>query len=201
MGCNPIVFVGADFAFTGNRPYCRGTSFETIWASWIAGGQTYDDVWQYLIDKWPVQTAKDVHDQPVRTAAHLVAFRDWVAERAAACHDRIIVNATGAGLLAGPAIRQQRASTALAGLTRLETEQIRRHLRSLHRGSRNDPTLTFASMTSLLGGHDAPTIDRWIAFTGGAVSRDAIRVALSSPEQRAWALGCDAGVELARTAS
>jgi hypothetical protein len=130
-----------------------------------------------------------------------VAFRDWVAERAAARPDRIVVNATGAGLLAGPAIRQQSPSAALAGTTRLEPEQIRRHLRGLHRGPQHDLMLTLASITSLLAGHDATTIDRWIAFTNGALSRDAIRVALTSPEQRAWSLGCDAGVALARTAS
>jgi len=32
-GCDPIVLVGADLAFTDDRPYCRGTTYELDWAS------------------------------------------------------------------------------------------------------------------------------------------------------------------------
>ena len=34
-GCDPIVMAGSDLAFTGGRPYARGTTYEFDWA-WAA---------------------------------------------------------------------------------------------------------------------------------------------------------------------
>src|SRR5712672_2287590 len=49
MGCSPIVLVGADLAFTGNRPYCRGTTFEAQWATWVGGGESYERIWSQSV--------------------------------------------------------------------------------------------------------------------------------------------------------
>jgi multidrug transporter EmrE-like cation transporter len=37
-GADPIVFVGADLAYTGGRPYCRGASWEDGWAELTGRG-------------------------------------------------------------------------------------------------------------------------------------------------------------------
>ena len=38
LGCDPIVFIGADLAYTDAQPYCRGTVYEENWATAVAGG-------------------------------------------------------------------------------------------------------------------------------------------------------------------
>jgi hypothetical protein len=194
MGCNPIIFIGADFAFTGDRPYCRGTSFESIWASWVAGGQTYEQVWRYLVDRWPASEATGLDGRPVRTASHLLAFRDWVAERASARTDRRIVNATGAGLLMGRHIHQQSATSTLASSPALDSAAIAVALRQAHARGVAPGALSplLASATSVVAGADEATVARWRAFTEDTIPADAIRAALASTEQRAWVLGANA---------
>ena len=197
MGCDPIVFIGADLAFTGGLPYCRGTSFEATWASWVGGGNTYAQVWQQLLDRWPVTEATSLDGTPVRTAPHLLAFRDWIAERAAARSDRTIVNGTGAGLLRGAAIQQAVASAPLWTRPPIHHDEITSTLRQAHGGGADRSTLShiFAAATSIaagpLGDRD-PLVERWRAFADGTVSGDAIRAVLASSGQQAWALGAAA---------
>jgi hypothetical protein len=194
MGCDPIVFVGADFAFTGDRPYCRGTSFEATWASWARGGQPYDEIWRHLLARWPTVEMPSVTGAPVRTAPHLVAFRDWIVERATERTDRRFVNATGAGLLAGGPIRQQSACATLGRLPAIPAETIARDLRTAHAAGTTPGVLTplFAAATAVVAGADEGLVQRWRTFTDDTVSRDAIRAALASREQQAWALGASA---------
>jgi hypothetical protein len=49
-GCDPIIFVGADLAFTGGRPYCRGTTYEFHWAWSTSIGRSLEQAWQHHID-------------------------------------------------------------------------------------------------------------------------------------------------------
>jgi hypothetical protein len=197
MGCDPIVFIGADLAFTGGLPYCRGTSFEATWASWVGGGDTYEQVWQQLLKRWPATEAPALDGSPTRTAPHLLAFRDWIAERAAVRVDRTIVNGTGAGLLMGPAIQQAVASSPLWSRPGIDRDLINETLRQAHGGGANLSTLShlFAAATSIVAGPPAdrdPLIERWRAFADGTVTSEAIRAVLASPEQRSWALGAAA---------
>jgi hypothetical protein len=197
MGCDPIVFIGADLAFTGGLPYCRGTSFESMWASWVGGSDTYDQVWRQLLGRWPVTEATAVDGSTVRTAPHLIAFRDWMAERAAARPDRSIVNGTGAGILAGAAIKQQVSSAPLWKLPKLDHATLTQSLADAHAAGVRTDALTpiFASATSIiagpLGDHD-PLVQRWLAFTDHTITGDAIRAVMASPEQQAWAMGAAA---------
>jgi hypothetical protein len=188
LGCNPIGFIGADFAFTGGRPYCRGTSFESLWASWTAGGATLDAVWQTLIDRWPAVSEPDITGAPARTAPHLVSFRDWIVDRAASHPDRRVINATGAGLLAGPSIAQGRLSTTLADVAPLDRALLHRVLRAAHQSRRGDLPRLLAGVTSLLAATRDQTLERWIEFTSGAVTDPAIESALRSPEHAVWML-------------
>jgi hypothetical protein len=191
MGCDPIIFIGADFAFTHGRPYCRATTFESIWASWVSSGQSYEEVWRHLLARWPTTYAPDVTGAPTRTAPHLLAFRDWILERAGRRTDRTVVNATGAGVLAGPSIRQQSAGDTLRAAPTLDADWTTRAFRSAHASGLVPGALAavLASATGLISGTNDPLIERWRTFTDGLVSRDAVRVALTSPEQQAWALG------------
>jgi hypothetical protein len=201
LGCNPIVFIGADFAFTDGRPYCRGTSLETIWASWVAGGQSYDDVWRHLLGRWPLESAIDLAGRPTATSSHLLAFRDWVRERATARPDRVIVNATGAGLLTGPAIRQASIASTLGPARIIDRAAVTRRLRERHSAPAVDHAALWAEVSSVVAGLDPALLERWQVFTSGTVSGDAMRAALASPEQQAFAIGAQLRRRLVRVAS
>lgn len=120
MGCDPIVFVGADLAFTGGKPYARGTTFEEEWRRARAWGDSLETSWAQRVAAWPESYEPGVDGTRVRTAPHLCAFRDWIAAEAAQAPGRTIVNATGAGILTGAAVKQAPLSDALRGRAAVE---------------------------------------------------------------------------------
>ena len=105
-GCSPIVFAGADLSFTGGQPYCRGTSFEESWARHAARGVSLREVWRRTLGARTVIEVPGVTGAPVPTAPHLVEFRDWIVARAGELEPGRVINATGAGILAGSSVRQ-----------------------------------------------------------------------------------------------
>ncbi len=113
MGCDPIVFAGADLAYTDGRPYARGTTFEEDWRREQAWGRTLEEIWRIALDTRPAVEEVGVGGHTVRTAPHLRAFRDWIATEAAKATGHTIVNATGAGVLVGDCIRQETLGQAL----------------------------------------------------------------------------------------
>jgi hypothetical protein len=188
LGCNPIALIGADFAFTGGRPYCRGTSFESQWASWTGDGRTLEDVWQVLIDRWPHTTAADLGGVAVRTAPHLVSFRDWLLERAQAQPDRAIVNATGAGILSGPFVAQRSLTDTLASAPVMDRDLLHRVLRMAHGHGRGDAAALFCGIDALMADEHSPAVQAMATFGAPAAHRASIAAALRSPEYAAWAL-------------
>ena len=171
MGCAPIIFAGHDFAYTNDRPYCDNTVFHEEAYAYLKLNPTgnirhYEEM---LMQGQPLVTATDVHGAPVRTAARLLAFRDWIAEQTTTTRDRRFINATGGGILQGPGIEQMPLDLALgvhAGpafdARHVLTTAYRRGL--AHAGPRSELT-------------DA-VIARWIEFTANTVDAAAIRQAL-----------------------
>lgn len=188
LGCNPVAFIGADFAFTNGRPYCRGTSFESLWASWTASGASLDDVWRTLIDRWPPTSVPDLHGMPARTAPHLVSFRDWIVERTSAATDTRVINATGDGLLHGPRIEQARLCQAFAEAEPIDRALLQRVVRSAHRAGTGDLARVLEGVTSLLSGEREELFAQWMQFSAGSVGYPAIEAALRSSEHTAWTL-------------
>jgi hypothetical protein len=188
MGCNPIVFSGADFAFTGDRPYCRGTSYESQWAVWTAGTDDLPALWRTLVNRWPAVEEADLDGRSVRTAKHLVSFRNWVVEQATRLPDRRIINATGAGLLHGGPIVQQTAHAALGPLPPMDASIVHQVIREAHASVHGDPARALQEIERVLGTGSDPHRRDWRAFTDGAVSDPAIDAALKSSDYLAWAL-------------
>lgn len=106
LGCDPVVCAGADLAFTDGRPYARGTVYEEDWQREAAWGRSVEDSWQARLAEWPPTVEAAVDGTKVRTAPHLVAFRDWIVAEAGRAASRTVANATGAGILQGGAVRQ-----------------------------------------------------------------------------------------------
>ena len=168
MGCNPIVFMGADFAFTGGRPYCRGTSFEPVWAAWSGGGATPDAIWTHLVERWPAEYETDSSGETVRTAPHLISFRDWIVDRTCGQRDRRFVNATGAGLLAGPAIEQQAASSTLAGAESLDRALLHQVIQAAHRSRHRSLGTLLEARHDPAGRGDQAAVQSWLEFAAPA---------------------------------
>ena len=115
MGCDPIVFTGADLAFTGGRPYCRGTVYEEDWTRRRLNGESLEGIWaQIVAERLPIESP-GIAGAPVLTTADFLAFRDWLLERMRT-PGRRFVNATGAGTLMGDSVVQMALSDVLGPL-------------------------------------------------------------------------------------
>lgn len=136
-GADPIVFAGLDLSYTGGMLYCRGTTFEEDWTDADGQGPAAPDWCARLLAGRPTVTALDLNGREVTTASHLVQFRDWLREAAAAASDRRIVNATGAGILHGSGVEQARLHEVLPPVERADPARIPRALQQAwHRGCR-----------------------------------------------------------------
>jgi hypothetical protein len=169
MGCDPIVFAGADLAFTAGRSHARHTTFEEDGHRQVAWGETLEDFRaRSLASRTSVELA-GVDGAHVRTSPHQVAFRDWLLEEARRHPDRRFVDGTAAGIRAGGPIEQAGLSTTLASLARLATN-VRGAVAEAH-ARRTDVTKALADGVASLkaSGIDAgrSPLAEWIAFAGG----------------------------------
>ncbi len=104
-GADPIVFAGADLAYTKGLLYCRNTAYEPEWAHLDTDDARAREFAPLMTGPGRFVTT-DVTGGHVTTAGHFVQFRDWIAARAAEVPGRRVVNGTGAGILEGRAIDQ-----------------------------------------------------------------------------------------------
>ena len=135
VGARPIAIVGADLAYTGGQPYCRGTVFEEDWAREVRFGERLADVWARVANRPGAQTLPDLHGRPVPTLPHLVAFRDRLLDQIAASGVRVI-NATGGGILHGRGLEVATLDDVFAGPSSAGDLRARiqeRHARSVAR--------------------------------------------------------------------
>ena len=106
FGCGPIIFTGADLAFTNVQPYCRGTTFERDWAVHTARGVSLATVWKNTLMARTLIVEAGVHGDRALTSPHLVEFRNWLVARAGEAPGCRTVNASGSGILVGGTIEQ-----------------------------------------------------------------------------------------------
>jgi hypothetical protein len=199
-GCNPIMFAGADLAYTNELLYCRNTIFEGE-RSHLTGVAERAAAFRDGLRQRETCAASDIHGRPVLTTPLLVQFRDWLVSRSAEVGDRRIVNATGAGILHGGRIVQSNlASLALgdgvvdlgARLTTLWTES-----------SRNLPMPSTLEDALIEPDGNGIPLETWLDFAGDTASSEQI-VASTEPGWRAapvitahpanvfWEPGCPA---------
>jgi hypothetical protein len=114
LGCDPIAFVGADLAYPGRQPYCRGTMFEEGWTERVAEGETLEEIWADSIGRRHRVRAADVHGETILSTPHLVSFRDWIVGETKQHSKRRFINATGGGILVGGSLAQS-APASLSG--------------------------------------------------------------------------------------
>ena len=162
MGCNPIVFAGADLAFTGMRPYCRGTIYDAVWQPYLDAGCTWDQLMDDYFKRQPEIWQADIHGEQTRTAPHLVSFRDWLIEQMSVPSQTRYINATGAGILHGACIQQAGLCRGAGGSTR--TDRPARAARRLHRASRagrQDAAIVDALLARARASRQSLPLERW----------------------------------------
>lgn len=197
FGCDPLIFVGADLAFTGQRPYCRGTTFESHWARHVAAGTSLRRVWQHTIAARATLVEADVHGEPVPTAAHLVEFRNWLVAHAPRQAGRRVVNATGGGILLGPGIEQADLAATLEpypdrGDTVRDTIRRLFGLRtvSIHLRPVMEALAAIEDVTATDRGDAAPSpVSEWVAFGRPSLTSDHIHAAATEGRaalERPW---------------
>jgi hypothetical protein len=169
MGCDPVIFVGHDLAFTNDRPYCDNTVFHDDWRACLAD-KPLSNIRHYeelMMGAHPIVRATDINGEPLNTHGRLIAFRDWIVEQTTITHDRRFINATGGGILHGPRIEQMSLELALG----------------THAGSRFDvrATLAAAYRRGRIPTPSDAVIARWIEFTAGTVTAEQLRAALQPP--------------------
>ena len=181
LGCDPVVFIGADLAYTDGQPYCRDTIYEERWAAAVATGLTLPEIWQRQLPASELVDLADLQGGPTQSSRTLVAFRDWLAAQAIAGSPGRVVNATGRGILVGPGISHAPLAQALAGapVTSLPADA----------GPSEAPPLAAASqlahaarqlVAAATSPRPAPLPD-WQTFTAGRASiADAVGAALDA---------------------
>jgi SAM-dependent methyltransferase len=114
LGGDPIVFVGSDLAYTGGQPYCRNTVYE---ADWLAAARHHDvpleEIWSWQLPKAQLVAIDDLRGGSTQSSQTLVAFRDWLVAQSARETNRRVINATGAGILAGEGVERQTLASIL----------------------------------------------------------------------------------------
>jgi hypothetical protein len=179
MACDPIVFAGADLAFTGMRPYCRGTIYDAQWQEWIDKGCSWELLMEDYFSRQPELYRDDIHGVRTRTSPNLVSFRDWLVEQIGALRSGTVFNATGAGILHGNGIRQATLADALAGA--VPRTGIREMLRSKHAASCAPAAIRDRLRAQLAHARHRPEalpLPRWVEFSAGTLSAEEILAAV-----------------------
>lgn len=179
-GCAPVVFVGADLAFTDGRPYCRGTTMEDEWARHTARGVTLRQVWANTLASRPLVTLPSITGALVQTAPHLVEFRDWIAARAAEVVPGRVVNASGDGILFGAGVTLATLDEVLASrpVSAGHVEGAIRGALAAPQARAHTAGLVQALRAVACGSADADAmVASWLTAGGPTLTSEALRLA------------------------
>jgi hypothetical protein len=177
-GCDPIVIVGADLAYTKGRPYARGTTYEHDWAYSAAIGADLERAWRMQAGMFEQIRVPDLHGRETMTTAPLQAFRDWMVTQAARSGRRV-VNATGEGILFGSGIEQSSLRAVLPVARAIPSLDA---LRQIDRDRPQAGTLAkqFLDVSSRAEDQSRAPVGAWIEFSAGGYDAAAISDALST---------------------
>jgi len=171
-GCDPIIFIGQDLAFTDGRLYCSGVYFEREWFADVTTPQTWKERLRELRSTRKLVKMADIFGNEVETSTTLVSYWNWFQKELSRHPDRTFINATEGGILGGEGIRIMSLREALfrfcAERTGLRESVLRWHATApraeLHDASRA------LSRLSKEHGHVSRTVAEALGVTAGAVS-------------------------------
>jgi hypothetical protein len=181
LGCDPIIFIGTDLAYTGGMPHCRDTMYEIEWAAAAINGITLPQVWAGVLAH--AITTSDLHGEPTKATDTLLAFRDWMVAQTTGDTSRRFVNATGAGLLAGPRIEQRTVIDAVSELRAASPRaDVLRRARPIGRLQEIDRIVSQLLSAPLASSSPGP---EWLEFAAGSARETDLHAALAEARTRA----------------
>ena len=101
VGCNPVIFIGQDLAYTGGRLYCSNVYFEDQWFKGLNTPEEREKRLAELRAANKPQVLTDIYGHPIETTHALIAYRDWIARIIANHPEKRFINATEGGILGG----------------------------------------------------------------------------------------------------
>ncbi len=183
LQAGPVIFTGHDFAYSGNRPYCDNTRFHDEWRAYLAHNPgTIEHYEDQMMNGRPTVEVRDILGCPVRTGTQLIAFREWIVDQASAHPEVTFINATEGGILEAPHIRQSTLETVLAPFP--ARTDLRDRLRAAHRAGAGSLDRADRVLRSMLDQPDGGSWNTWVAFSGGALSRDSLASAAGDAVSR-----------------
>jgi hypothetical protein len=192
VGCNPVVFAGADLAYTNGVHYCRGTIHEDAanHRAPVAARADAFAAWQRDHQRTTC-TETDIHGDAVVSTPDFVQFRDWLASRSAEVQPRRVLNATGAGILRGGAITPIDLATMSFPPLAEGAEAIQARLDAAWRQSiqSRDRVIEKLEGSMWRQNGDGLPLAAWLDFAGDTTSSEQIVSGVGSawqPIARAW---------------
>lgn len=184
-GCSPLVFAGADLAYTRGLQYCRNTAYEPHWQHLETDEQRADAFKGYLAEK-PHSLQPDVHGQPTITTREFMQFRDWIVARASAAHECPVLNATGGGILHGGGIAQ----TTFGELRLRESRDVERAAATVAAAWRRSVSSDAVSgrLAAALADPDSLPLADWLDFGGDTATAEQMLAAAAQSADRLQAL-------------
>jgi len=182
-GCNPIVFAGADLAYTDGLQYCRNTVYEAEWSAFPTDAERAAEFTKHLATK-PHVSQPDIRGAEVTTAPHFIQFRDWIVTQAASTAGRRVFNGTGAGILHGEGVEQiDLASLEISELTAADGD-LRERLANAWATSTIGHAEVRANLERAVAYGAAIPFQQWQDFGGDSISAGHLRETLQGPVAR-----------------
>lgn len=188
-GCGPIVFIGADLAYSRGLQYCRNTTYEPLWQDCVDDAARAARFRDYLATR-PHGPTADLGGAAVLTAPHFVQFRDWIVARAgewtAAGPERRVLNASGEGILFGGVIEVASEDEArrVVEASPARREDARQRVADAYQASVDGRDLTLQRLGDALARTAEARMPVWRAFGGDTRTDDDIRAAVAHAASR-----------------
>jgi len=98
-GCNPIIFVGQDLAFTEGRTYCSGLHWEKEWFAGVISPEDWQHRWSILRASNKTLLTEDLFGRPVESTDKLIAYWNWIGAEIEKHPETRFINASEGGIL------------------------------------------------------------------------------------------------------
>ncbi len=99
MGCDPIIFVGQDLAFSEGRTYCSGLHWEQQWFAGVQSPEQWERIWADLCAANKIVMTEDLWGRPVASTDKLLSYWNWITAEVEKHPEVRFVNATEGGIL------------------------------------------------------------------------------------------------------
>jgi len=99
LGCNPILFIGQDLAFSDGRTYCSGLHWEPRWFQGVSNPDEWQKRWADLRACNKLVSIPDLFGRLVESTDKLVSYWNWINAELEKHPSVRFVNATEGGIL------------------------------------------------------------------------------------------------------